>query len=92
MKISRNKQIIFYLAVLIFGVSFFFYFYKQAAVTEGDFLEVKASVRPAQALVNKENIQIDLTFFNSDKFKNLHSDVVPTQSFKEGKRNPFAPD
>jgi hypothetical protein len=90
-RISRNKQIIFYLTLLIFGVFFFFYFYKQASVIEGDFLEVKIGGDQPVAPVGREGGNIDFTLFSSDKFRSLQADVAPIQSFQSGKRNPFMP-
>jgi hypothetical protein len=79
---------IFYAAIVIFGVFFFFYFYRQASITENDFTEVKIiAPKPAAGV----GIKIDLKLFDSDKFRDLRSDPVPVQVFQSGKRNPFEP-
>lgn len=88
-KISRNNQIIFYVIALVFVVSFFFYFYRQASMTESAFLEVKPNnVKPA-SISGREDSNIDVKLFTSEKFRNLRADVAPIKSFETGKRNPF---
>jgi hypothetical protein len=88
-KISRNNQIIFYVIILVFVISFFFYFYRQASITEGDFLEVKPNSTNPTAFSNRGSADIDVKLFTSEKFRNLRSEVAPIQSFETGKRNPF---
>lgn len=84
--ISRNKQLIAYALLVIFGVFFFIYFYRQATVTE--FTESKIRSRPQ---VNKVvgDVKINTDFFETDKFRNLRFDSLPAVSFPVGKRNPF---
>jgi hypothetical protein len=88
-KISRNNQIIFYIIILVFVISFFFYFYRQASVTDSIFSELKPNGAKPAALSSREDANIDIKLFTSEKFRNLRADVVPIQSFETGKRNPF---
>lgn len=88
-KISRNNQIIFYIIILVFVISFFFYFYRQASIIEGDFWEVRPNSIQSTASLSRENADIDVELFISEKFRNLRSEVAPVQSFERGKRNPF---
>ena len=86
--ISRNKQLIAYAFLVIFGVVFFIYFYRQATITE--FTEAKVKARPKVNKVVGE-VKINTDFFETDKFRNLRFDSLPAVSFPVGKRNPFEP-
>jgi hypothetical protein len=70
-------------------VFFFFYFYRQASVTEGDFLDVKVDNEQSTEASSQEDVNIDIKIFTSEKFRNLRSEVAPIKDFKTGKRNPF---
>jgi hypothetical protein len=86
---SRNKQLVIYAILAIFGVAFFIYFFRQAAIVE--FIEPK--VRSGAASTKKiiGDVNINSEFFESDKFRNLRFDSLPAVSFPVGKRNPFEP-
>lgn len=88
--ISRNKQIVFYILIIIFGTIFFVYFYQQAIVSDSSGTTVNVGSQAVKRSPNL-NIKIDVNLFQSDKFKSLRSDSMPAATFDSGKRNPFEP-
>ncbi len=87
--ISRKEQLIIYCVLIVFGVAFFIYFFRQASVTE--FVEPKVRTTGASTKKTIGDVKIDTDFFNSDKFRNLRFDSLPAVSFPVGKRDPFEP-
>ncbi|MDD4901779.1 MAG: hypothetical protein PHE24_01455 [Patescibacteria group bacterium] len=90
-KISRNNQIIIYLAILILVVIFFFYFFRQALIMPSGLSELQVTTKQTGAVINRAAININLDLFGTPKFMKLRSEVAPTTSFQSGKRNPFEP-
>jgi hypothetical protein len=88
-KLSRNKQIIIYAAILILAVIFVFYFYKQAVITQADLSGTTVMSAQPGSKINNAAVKINLDLLGTDKFLNLRSEVTPVQNFKSGKRNPF---
>jgi hypothetical protein len=91
-KIPQNYQIIFYAAILIFSVLFFFYFYRQASVNENGLSSTNVVSGQTKNSFLVDGINLNFNFFSSEKFRNLRSSVAPTVNFKSGKRNPFLPE
>jgi hypothetical protein len=88
--ISREKKMIIYGVLTIFVIFFSIYFFKQASNSD--------IVEPVNGLVESQarssisgNLNIDLNFFQSNKFRNLRSDKMPAVVFPVGKRDPFVP-
>jgi hypothetical protein len=92
-KITKNYQIMIYAVLSIFSVLFFFYFYRQASITTVNIIDSEnIASGQVKKTVFSENTDLNLDFFNSDKFRNLRSNVAPTVNFQSEKRNPFLPD
>jgi hypothetical protein len=84
--ISRNKQLLVYACLTIFGILFFVYFFSQASVVK----TIEPITGPSAGVrKNLTDVKIDSKLFESDKFRNLRFDKLPASSFNYGKRNPF---
>ena len=88
MILSRGKQLLLYTCLAVFGILFFIYFFQQASVM--DFIDQDVTSPSAQRR-NYQNVELDPEIFQSDKFRNLRFDKLPTVNFNAGKRNPFEP-
>jgi len=90
--ISRKKQIIFYILVILFGAGFIYYFFSVASLSTEQVIQTPLIV-PNQITqsVNVSGVKINSDLFNSDKFKNLRSDGLTVTPFPAGKRDPFNP-
>ena len=90
--ISRKKQIVFYILVIIFGAGFIYYFFSVASTSTEQVIQTPL-IAPDKTAVNTsvKNVNLNSDLFNSDKFKNLRSDGLTVTPFPAGKRDPFNP-
>lgn len=87
LNLKSGHLLILYIIILVFGIPFFIYFFRQASLSgltieSMEIFEVKSKFR-------NEDLNINLDLFKNEKFKRLREVGVPTSKFDTGKRNPF---
>lgn len=86
-----NKKLIIYAVLIIVVVFFSIYFFGRSndadTISDPSVVQVPAQ----QGSILGANDEIDLNFFQSDKFRNLRFDKMPSVIFPVGKRDPFIP-
>jgi len=90
-KILRNYQILIYLAILVLVISFFFYFFRQASITQPNLSQLSIGVTQPAAAAGNADIKLNLDLLNSPNFLNLRAVTAATRFSAAGKRNPFVP-
>lgn len=78
---------ILYIIILVFGISFFVYFFRQASLNSLTIENI--GILETKRKFSNEDLSINLDLFKNEKFKRLREVGVPTSKFDTGKRNPF---
>jgi len=87
LNLKNGHLLILYIIILVFGIAFFIYFFRQASLNGITIEDI--GILETKRKFSKEDLNINLDLFKNEKFKRLREVGVPTSKFDTGKRNPF---